>query len=156
MNVGIIVYSRTGHTLSVAEKLKGIFLSKGIDASIECVTAHNDAETDIGKIRFSTAPDTSQYDTVIFGAPVHGFSLPVVMRAYLMNIRAFSDQKTACFITQAFPFEWMGGNRAMGQMVGLCKSKGGNPYAECIINWSSDAKREKKTAAAAEQICGLK
>jgi multimeric flavodoxin WrbA len=86
MNIGIIVYSRTGHTLWVAEQLKSALESAGADVCIERVTAYDDAEPDVGKIRLSQAPDLSPYDAVLFGSPVHGFSLPVVMRAYMSAV----------------------------------------------------------------------
>jgi hypothetical protein len=56
-------------------------------------------------------------------------------------------------MTQHFPFAWMGGNSAMRQLKDLCESKGNEPFATCIVNWSNETRRKKKTADAVGQIC---
>lgn len=46
MNIGIIVFSKTGNTLSVAEKLQGALIEMGHKAALEKVTASKDVEMD--------------------------------------------------------------------------------------------------------------
>jgi flavodoxin len=113
MQIGIIVHSNTGNTLLVAERLMEKLSSLGHRVSIERVSAINDDEQDVQNIRLSKKPEPGAYDVLIFGAPVRGFSLSPVMRAYLSGV-TLSGKKTACFITQGFPSPWMGGNRALG------------------------------------------
>ena len=143
MKVGIVVHSHTGNTLMVAQKLKDKLLAAGHSVSLLKVSALNDEEGDAQKIRLAEKPDVSGYDAVLFGAPVRGFSLSPVMQAYLSQIGSLSGKKAACFLTQHFPHPWMGGNRAMKQMLTLCQSKGATVYGTGIVNWSNAGNREK-------------
>jgi flavodoxin len=153
MQIGIIVHSSTGNTLSVAERIKEKLTAAGHSVSIERVSAINDDEMDVQKVRLSGKPDIGAYDLLIFGAPVRGFSLSPAMRAYLSGIGSLKGKKAACFITQAFPAPWMGGNRSLKQMVDLLASKGSEPYGTGIVNWPNAEKREKLITAVAEKLC---
>ena len=155
MKIGIIVHSNTGNTLSVAQRLKEKFSAAGHTASIERITANNNDEPNYQKVQIAEKPDISKYDVLLLGAPVHGFSLSPVMRAYLSNISSLKGKMTACFMTQAFPYPWMGGTRSMKQMTELCQSKGASPYGTGIVNWANAAKREKLINDVAEKLCKL-
>lgn len=152
MNIGIIVHSHTGNTLRVAQRLQKELSAAGHSASIQRVSAINDDESDAQKIRLSQKPDVSAYDMLLFGAPVRGFSLSPVMRAYLSVIGSLEGKKAGCFMTQGFPAPWMGGIRALKQMVDLCQSKGAIPYGTGIVNWPNAAKREKLIAAVVDEL----
>lgn len=153
MNIGIIVHSQTGNTLSVAQKLMEKLLENGHSVSLERVTAINDEQTDAGKIQLSEAPSVEKYDALIFGAPVRGMSLSAVMSAYLSKTASLEGKIIICYLTQFFPFPWMGGNRSIEQMKKICESKGGEIHETGIVNWSKP-KREKKIAELADKFCG--
>ena len=142
MKIGIIVHSHTGNTHSVAGRLKEEFLAAGQTLPIEQVTAVDDGQAEAGKIRLRTIPDAGAYDVLIFGAPVRGFSLSPVMAAYLSQAASLRGKKVCCFVTQYFPYPWMGGNRAIKQMKEICESKGCEVVETGIVNWSS--KQRKK------------
>jgi len=71
MNIGIFVNSKTGNTLSVAEKLREKLLALGHTVALEKVVASNDGEMDINKIVISNPPSTQGYDLLVFAAPVN-------------------------------------------------------------------------------------
>ena len=146
MKVGIVVHSKTGNTLTVAQKIKERLSAAGHSVSLLKVSALNDEEGDVQKIRLTEKPDIGGYEAVLFGAPVRGFSLSPVMQAYLNQIGSLSGKKTACFLTQHFPHPWMGGNRAMKQMLALCEGKDATVYGTGIVNWSN-GNREKLVSA---------
>jgi hypothetical protein len=73
------------------------------------------------------------------------------MTAYLMQAASLKGKKTGCFVTQSFPYPWMGGNRAIGQMGKICGSKGAEVFGTGIVNWSS-RHREKKIADIIEEL----
>lgn len=152
MKVGIIVHSHTGNTLYVAQRLQEKLSAAGHSASIRRVSALNDDERDAQKIRLSQKPDISAYDVLIFGAPVRSFSLSPVMQAYLSGVGSLANKKTSCFLTQFFPSPRMGGNRALKQLVDICRSKGAVPYGSGIVNWSNAAKREKLIAVVVNEL----
>lgn len=149
MNIGIMVHSHTGNTLFTAKKLQEALAAAGHRAVIHSVSAANDEEADYRKIRLESRPETTAYDALCFGAPVRGFSLSPVMRAYLHDIGQLSGRKTACFVTQRLPYAWMGGNRAVRQMAALCRDKGSTPFGSGVINWSKAPVREKQIEALA-------
>lgn len=155
MRVGIIVHSVTGNTLSVAEKLREQLIAAGHAVSLEKVVAANDLEPDIQKIQLNTLPDASNYDVMLFGAPVRGLSFSPVMQAYLATISSMQGKQVGCFVTQAFPFAWMGGNRAIGQAVEICKAKGAHVYGTGVINWLGATKREQLIARTVQQLSAV-
>lgn len=137
MKVGIIVHSKTGNTLFVAQKIMEKLRADGHLTTIEQIIAYNDEETDIQKIELQNIPNVSEYDVLILGAPVRAFSLSPVMKAYLTKCAPFQGKKVNCFVTQYFPYPWMGGNRAIRQMKNLCKSKHAKMLGSSIINWKN-------------------
>ena len=143
MTTGIILFSRTGNTLSVGEKLKEYLLAGKQAAALERVTAVNEDPNSREKIKLKSIPDIAQYDYVIIGAPVQAFSLSPVMKAYLDQIPLIQGKKVACFVTQHFPKPWMGGNRALRQMTGLISQKGGKVIGTGNVNWTSKARENQ-------------
>jgi len=154
MNVGVIVHSSTGNTLSVAEKIRGGLAARGHAVCLERVTAVNDDPQSAAGKQLDHAPDTGGYDALIFAAPVWGFSLCAVMRAYLAQVANLSGIKTGLFVTQHFPCAWMGGSRAIRQMETACREKGAAVFCSGIINWTSK-KRSRQIEELAGRMCAL-
>lgn len=142
MKVGIIVHSHTGNTLVVAQKLKEELTALGHLVTLEQVTAVNEDPSAAANVQLKTIPDISDYDALFFGAPVRAFSLSPVMKLYLSQIPSLQGKKVSCFITQSFPFPWMGGTRTIKQLKKLCEVKGAQVAESAIVNWSSK-QREK-------------
>jgi len=155
MKIGIFVHSKTGNTLSVAQRLQDKLISAGHTSCIHRISAVNDEEIDFKKIELHDKPDVQGYDVLVFGAPVRGFSLSAVMHSYLTSIGSLKGRETACFMTQSFPYPWMGGNRALKQLCKICTDKGANILETGIINWSNAAKRETLIQALLEKFCKL-
>ena len=141
MNIGIIVHSHTGNTLSVAEKLKDKFLAEGHLVTLEQVTAVNEDPAAAANVELKTIPDIAGYDVLILGSPVRAFSLSPVMLLYLNQLPSLQGKKISCFVTQQLPFAWMGGNRSIKQMKKAIISKKGTVDETGVVNWSSK-KRE--------------
>jgi len=154
MNIGIIVYSQTGNTLSVAEKLKEKLAAAGHTASLEKVTVAGGRKPGDKSFQLEAQPDPGSYDAVVFGSAVEAFSLSPVLSAYLKKVGSLQGKKVACLVTQAFPYPWMGGNRAIRQMRKLCQSKGAAVSGSGIVNWAK-WRREKTTAKAVARFSKL-
>lgn len=128
----VVFYSKTGNTLSVAEKFKDFDLLE-IKAELD--------DPNIEHPNLTQIPDFSDYDHVVFATPVHGFQISKVMRTYLTQVLDYHDKVVDLFITHFFPFAWMGGNGSLRQMKKLIESKGGSVRYRTSINWKSK-KRE--------------
>jgi flavorubredoxin len=151
MKIGIIVYSQTGNTLSVAEKLKEKLATAGHSAEIEQVTVVGGRKAGDRAFQLETRPDVAQYDALVFGSAVEAFSLSPVMRSYLAGVDSLQGKQVACLVTQLFPYPWMGGNRAIRQMRMLCESKGATVRGSAIVNWAK-FRRAKTTTRAIDRL----
>lgn len=143
MNVGIVVCSYTGNTLSVAQRLERELKAAGHNAEIARVEPVNDNPNASGPVELKSAPDVSRYDVVVFASPVHAFSLAPLMKKYLSQVSGLSGKKVYCFVTQHLKRKWMGGNRAVGQIGFLCREKGAEVIDSSVVNWSNTM-REKQ------------
>lgn len=141
MKIGIIVYSQTGNTYSVAQRLAEKLTNQGHDTHIERIKPLEGATLVKGLIHFEALPELAAFDALIFASPVHAFSLAPAMKQYLLQIAPLKNKKTACFVTQQLKSPWMGGNSAVKTMQKLCAKKGGNLSGTGIVNWSNP-KRE--------------
>jgi len=127
MKIGIIVYSQTGNTYTVAQKLKEKLEADGHTANIERVTSSG---------KTSTETTVDQYDFLVFGAPTHAFSLAPPMTAYLHQLPPLQNKKISCFVTKRLPFYWTGGSRAVAGIKKICEAKGATVCGTQIVVWS--------------------
>jgi len=142
MKIGIIVFSQTENSYSVALKLKDKLMDVENDVEIERVVPVGYVHPRTKIVEFQNEPDVSGYDALIFGSPVHAFNLAPAMRAYLEQIKTLQDKKIACFVTKALPFNWTGGNKAIDTMKKICESKGGTIVGTEIIVWRGDINKK--------------
>lgn len=149
MKVGIILYSKSGNTLTVAQRLQSLLLEQGHIAEIARIeTEEPEATPPVIKV----SPDPKGYDALIFAAPVHAFSLSLVMKNYLASMPIVQGKKVNCFVTQHFPKAWMGGNRAVGQLKRSLTQKGALVIHCAVINWSSSKKAEQIEGAVKKMV----
>jgi flavodoxin len=154
MNIGIIVYSQTGNTHSVALKLQEKLTAAGHSANIERVEVSGEARPGTKDFQLTTKPAVDPYDALVFGSPVHGFSLSPAIKRYLEQIAPLQGKKVACLVTKQLPFYWTGGNRTINQMKKLCTAKDGTVCGSGIVIWSS-ARREQMITDVVEKLCSL-
>ena len=154
MNIGIIVYSWSGNTLSVAEKLQEKLSAAGHSVALEQVSVVGERKRGDRKFELETLPSVEPYDAVVFGSAVEAFSLSPVLTAYLKQIGSLEGKKVACLVTQALPYPCMGGNRAIRQMRKLCQSKGATVAGSGVVNWAK-SRRDRTTTRAVGRLSGL-
>lgn len=154
MKIGIILYSKTGNTYSVAQKLQEKLIAEGHSVDLEKLKVESEVKPGEKNIKFENLPDIGQYDALVFGSPVQAFSLSAVMSSYLSQVASLQDKKVALLVTQQFPYPWMGGNRTINQMKKICESKGATVFGSGIINWSK-SNREQKIVEVVDRLSGL-
>jgi len=150
MEVGMIIYSQTGNTLSVAQRLERRLTDAGHSVTVERLETAGEVRPGDKDVELTSFPDPTSYDVVVFGAPVHAFSLAPAMQAYLRKVTGLEGKSVACLVTQFFPFGWMGGGRAAGQMRAACRHKGARVCATAVVNWSF--RREPKIAQVVDKL----
>jgi len=142
MKIGIIVFSQTENSYSVALKLKDKLVESGHEVEVERVVPVGDVPPRAKVVEFQNEPEVSEYDAIVFGSPVHAFTLAPAMNAYLEQISSLEDKKIACFVTKGLPFNWTGGNRAIGIMKKISESKGGTVVGTDIVIWRGDVDKK--------------
>jgi len=149
MNIGIIVWSATGHTESVAQNMKETLEQQGHSVSFSKIAIDVDPLKRAVTYSIIEAPDSSPYDALILGAPVEAFCLSDVMKRYLTHQPALTGKKVFYFVTQYFPKPWMGGNNSVKQIQKLAESKGAISVGKAVINWSSSSRQTQIDKAVA-------
>jgi len=151
MKIGIVVHSQTGNTCEVAQKLQENLSASGNDVEIQRVRMVGGDKPQGKNIKIENPPDVGKYDALIFGAPVHAFSLAPAMKVYMEQIASLQDKKVVCFVTKALRFNWTGGTRAIGQMKRICQDKGAVISGTGIVVWKQ---RNEKIAELLEKFSG--
>ena len=142
MKVGIIVYSKTGNTFAVAEKIRNALQTIGVEVTLERFMAET-SEGSNRPIGLTYKPLCSGFDALIFGAPVQAFSLDPAMKMYFNEIFDLDKVPTGFFITEHLKKAWMGGNQATRQLTTLLKQRGIIPINLGLVNWSSERKESQ-------------
>lgn len=137
MKIGIIVFSKTNNTFSVAERLARALTEKGLDAEIQRIVPENDDPGVQPPIVFTNKPEPSPYDVVIFASPVWAFSLPVVMKEYLEQVSSLQGKKVFSFVTKQLASKFTGGTKANRQIKAAVVAKGGTVEKAFIVSWKN-------------------
>lgn len=124
MTIGIIVYSYTNNTLTIAQQLKEALTNKGYQADIESIKAFNEDPNNTN-IVLSNIPRLKQYKKLIFATCVRGFDCAPIFKAYMNTIDSLKDQKCAGFVSQYFPWDALGGTQSLKRMKELVENKNG-------------------------------
>jgi menaquinone-dependent protoporphyrinogen IX oxidase len=150
MKIGIIVHSQTGNTRAVAQKLLEKFQEAGHSVNVEQLKQRGGDNPGAKTMQVENPPDAGAYDALVFGAPVHAFSLSRLMRTYLGQVPSLQGKKVACFVTKGLRFTWTGGSQAIAKMTKLAESRGATVCATGIIVWNDQ--RDAQIAAVTEIV----
>ncbi len=142
MNIGIIVYSKTGNTFEVGSRLKGVLEQKGHSVNLDRVTIEGEAKPGDKDVKLINIPLVDGYERIIFGTPVQAFSLAVAMETYLKQVPTLGGKEVSLFVTKHLPFVWTGGKRTLGQMEKVCKDKGASVRGKEIVFWNEKSREE--------------
>lgn len=155
MKIGIIVYSETGHTLSVAEKLRQKLVSCGHEAVVEQVTPSGAERQDVRRIRYGVLPDVGKFDALVFASPVQAFALAPAMAAYLTYLPLLGGKKIACFVTKQLNSAWTGGNKAISMVRDVCEAKGAKICGTGFVSWKSRQREKDIDSLINKMACSL-
>lgn len=136
MNIGIIVYSLTGHTLTVATRLKEKLAADGHSVTLERVETVGPPKPQFENAELRTKPVLDGYDAVVFACPVRGGTVPPPMKRYLEQIPSLQEKQVACVVTHFFRPEW-GANQVLAAMREICEAKGATVCGVGDVRWFS-------------------
>ena len=153
MNIGIIVYSLTAHTLTVATRLKEKLMADGHCVTLERLETVGPPKPQFENAVLKTKPALDAYDAVVFACPVRGGTVPSPMKRYLEQIPSLRDKPVACVVTHFFRREW-GANQVLAAMREMCEAKGATVCGVGDVRWFS-LQRKGQIAQAVEKLSGL-
>lgn len=145
VQIEIIVYSMTGHTLSVATKLQEALSATGHDVRLDPLRATGPANSRATDAPLETGPEIGRHDTLVLACPVRGGMPAPPMASYLERITSLEGKRVACLVTGIFPAGW-GRNQALAQMVETCASKGAAVCGSASVGWWSLSRRRQIVA----------
>lgn len=143
MEIGLVVHSHTGNTLSVSKIVKEEIEKLGHSVVLEQLQPIDEEGTLKGKFELSSLPDLSSYDLVLIGAPVWGFAPSGVIKEYLLKSNSLMGKKIFVFVTQSLPFPCLGGNGSIKKLDEICTGKGGHVIGTGIVNYTKKKKESK-------------
>lgn len=144
MKIGIVVYSMTGHTLSVATKLQETLSAAGHDVRLEQLRVTGPVSLGATDAPLETVPAIDPYDALVFAAPVRGGIPAPPMASYLRQLPSLEEKRVACLVTGVFPAGW-GRNQTLAQMAETCTSKGATVCGSGSVGWWSFRRRRQIT-----------
>jgi flavodoxin len=154
MNIGMVINSQTGNTLSVAKKLEERLVAAGHDVTLHHLQPIGEVHPGVKDVKFESLPDLDPYDALVFGSQVNAFSLSASMACYMPQVSSVQGKPVALLVTEALPYAIFGGNRAVRHMSGECEAKGANVLGSGIVNWSRKS-REKQIVKVVDHLAAL-
>jgi len=148
MITNFYIHSQTGNTLAAANTLFGIARDTGGTAELAVIVPSSEQETDPAKITISPVPDCSGADLIVIGGPVHGASATAAVRKAISEMTGMKDKPVVLFVTEFFPFAWMGGSRAVKQMEEAAAARGAKIVCKEIIHWKRRDRQKQLDAFA--------
>lgn len=135
MNIQIIVHSQTGNSLHVANMLKLNLESDTAVVAMTHIQADDEKIMDPDQIKITALPDLKQADVLIIGGPVRGFGPSPAVKKAIRSLGSLKGKKVVLYVTEFFPFDFMGGKQTINAMTKMIEQKGGTVKLTRIIHW---------------------
>ena len=150
VNIGIVVYSRTGHTLSVAMKLKEKLSAAGHVVTLERLETVGPESLSATSVELKSVPAIDRYEALVFGSPVRGGVPAPAMVSCLERVAPLEGRKVACLVTGFFPARW-GRDQTVARMKEMCASKGATVCGAASVGWFS-LRRKRQISKAVDDL----
>jgi flavodoxin len=147
MNIGIILYSFSGNTLSVAERLKETLSAAGHAVNLEQIATVGPGTLAAESGELKTKPAIDVYDGLVFGTPVRGGTPSLPMVNYLEQIPSLEGKRVTLLVTGFFPVAGWGREQTIAQLREICESKGATVCDSASVGWFSLGRKRQISAA---------
>jgi flavodoxin len=153
MKIGIIVYSQSGHTLAVSERLQEALSAAGHSVDLERLEAVEPAAMGATDLSLKTRPSIDGYEALVLGTGVRGGLPAPPMAAYLEQLPSLEGVRVACLATGFFPAQW-GRNQTLAKMAEICASRGATVCGSGSVRWPS-LRRKRRIAEVVSELAAL-
>lgn len=142
MHINVIVYSDTGHTWAVANRLSEQLRSLGHGCEIARIeTANSDPGAD--GVRSGEPLSGPEHDSVVLCCPVRGGLPAPAMEDYLASIGSLEGTRVACLVTGFFPVAYWGREQTLTRLREVCESKGAVVCGSSSVGWFGMRRSER-------------
>ncbi len=159
MKVAILICSHSGNTLKLGEMVSSLLMEAGHEVNLTTLISEPPMDpkkaVSAGNMVITNLPDLSSADIVIVGGPVWAFRpCPLLLKTMMELGSQIKGKKVLCFVTQSFPFAWMGGTSSVNKLRELAGRGGAKVLPGVVLSGASKPKLDHYTASAA-RICAL-
>ncbi|MBN1259994.1 MAG: NAD(P)H-dependent oxidoreductase [Anaerolineae bacterium] len=142
MKIGMVIYSHSGHTLTVAQALKEALLAAGHEVQLERLEIVGEVSLSETNVDLHSIPDVAEYDVVILGTPVRGGLPSPAMVRYLEQVPNLEGKTIVGLFTHFFRSDW-GVKQATEKLKEMCASKGATLGTVGDVRWPSLGRKRK-------------
>lgn len=153
MKIGIIVYSRSGHTELVADRISEILSDAGHDVEMKRLEPVEPVKVTARQAILKSIPEVKGYDILVIGSPVQGGAPATPVLEFLNRVPLMTEKRIVIFATHFFRREW-GAVQSLAILKDLCESKGGRILSLEDIRWFA-LDRNQEIDRLGERISGL-
>ena len=143
MKIGMIIYSHTGNTLSVAEKLRERLAEAGHAVTLERLETVRPATLATERDPLEAQPVIEPYDALVLGCPVRGGTPAPPILTFLEQVESLEGKHVACLVTGFFPFDGWGRNQTIAHLKEICESKGATFQGAESVGWFSLSRKRQ-------------
>jgi flavodoxin len=143
MKIGVVIYSLSGHTRSVAKRLEQALSTAGHTVTVEEIETVGPVKPGMHTAELVDDPDVEAYEGLVLGVPVWGGHPASPMRAYLEQVESLSGKRVACLTTGFFPFANWGRNQTLTEMAEACEVRGAEVVGSESVGWLSLSRRRQ-------------
>ena len=151
MQIGVVYYSRTGHTAFLAEEIIRELKVAGHLVDDIRLETQEPLDFQARQAALKQMPAIEAYDVLIVGTPVHGGRISAPVQTFLEDLPSLSGKKVSFFLTHFFPRQW-GAIQTIGMLEELSAVKEGETAGSVDVTWIS-LRRKKQIKAAVDELC---
>ena len=153
MNIGIIVYSLSGHTLGVVTSLQQKLAAGGHAVALQRLEMVGPATPSAEKgAELKSRPALGEYDALVLACPVRGGAPPPPMASYLQGVPSLQGKKVALLVTHFFPRAW-GARQTLTALQEACAARGATVCGMSSVHWFGLGRR-RQVARVVDELAG--
>jgi NAD(P)H dehydrogenase (quinone) len=151
MKVGIFVHSQSGNTAKLALAITHALRDKGHTVDVELLRPIGKVAVRARHVEFRTLPETDEFDTLLVGGPIWGFTASPVVVSLLNQLKSLKGKKVLFFLTSGFPSAISGCKGAQTKVKKLLEELGATVLEGESLSWGFWCSK-KRMEATVEKI----
>ncbi len=151
MKIGMIYYSKTGHTAQLAEKAAEQLLKSGYEVDTHRLETIAPLSMSAERAAVKEMPAIGDYDALAVGTPVHGGRISAPVLTFMENTPSFEEKPVVFFLTHIFPTK-LSAHITIDALEKLGSEKNGQVLGSVDVTWFSFSRKKQVRDAAAEIV----